>query len=260
MARRQPQEESLRASFIDKKRKFEDTLVETEATNLPQEIVEDAELKMSGFKDFQGGIEGKIDQVQEILKEIGTTIEENIKSEENREGFLTQQCGEYLACLSLKRAELRTLFSKDEAQWAENIEAARRQAESIKQQIRELLDRQSKELASLLGVHYCKEDTPKKKKFSLRKLEFSGSAEKENGEPCNFEWPTQELLDKMPEDVRLKSIEFTRSSGNDRVASVKVNLTHDFSSEKFEATSDAKDVRTMHFDESKIKSIKKVGS
>ena len=44
---------------------------------------------MSGFKDFQGGIEGKIDQVQEILKEIGTTIEENIKSEENREGFLT---------------------------------------------------------------------------------------------------------------------------------------------------------------------------
>ena len=46
---------------------------------------------------------------------------------------------------------------------------------------------------------------PVKPRFTLRKLPMLGGR---GASEVNFEWPTQETLDRMPEDVSLKSIMF----------------------------------------------------
>ena len=42
----------------------------------------------------------------------------------------------------------------------------------------------------------------------------------------NFEWPTQEMLRKMPHDVSIKEITFKRG-GVDGISSVRCTLTND---------------------------------
>ena len=83
--------------------------------------------------------------------------------------------------------------------------------------------------------------TASKGTFSLRKLPFWGRVGEDE---IDFEWPTQELLDQMPRDVRLQSLEFKCDRDYDddydipALASVKVNLSHGFESEVFKVANE----------------------
>ena len=78
--------------------------------------------------------------------------------------------------------------------------------------------------------------TAAKGTFSLRKLPFCRQV---GVDEIDFEWPTQELLDQMPRDVRLQSLEFKCDGlDEDVIASVKVNLSHGFESEVFKVAGD----------------------
>ena len=52
----------------------------------------------------------------------------------------------YLSCLELNHRDLEKLFREDEAQWAENLEIAKRKAESIKEKIEALIEKQRQDL------------------------------------------------------------------------------------------------------------------
>ena len=75
------------------------------------------------------------------------------------------------------------------------------------------------------------------KKFTLRKLPFWGRVDEDE---LDFQWPTQVLLDQMPRDVRLQSLEFKCDDDDESpsIASIKVNLSHGFESEVFKAFPD----------------------
>ena len=65
-------------------------------------------------------------------------------------------------------------------------------------------------------------------KFTLRKLPMWG---KTHGNAVNFEWPTQEMLDRMPTDTRLESITFKVSATyGGFLGSVQCHLTNGESS------------------------------
>ena len=63
----------------------------------------------------------------------------------------------------------------------------------------------------------------KKREFVLKRLPLWG--QKVKADDVNFEWPTQEMLDKMPSDVYLQSLEFKSVSGH-LLSSVRVCLSN----------------------------------
>ena len=64
-----------------------------------------------------------------------------------------------------------------------------------------------------------------KQKLSLRKLPMWGK--KVTLDKINFEWPTEELIRGMQQDVFLQKIEFTSDHPNDpRISSVRCFLSN----------------------------------
>ena len=81
-------------------------------------------------------------------------------------------------------------------------------------------------------------------KYTLRKVPYWG--ERVTARKINFEWPTQAMLDTMPDDVSLKSLHFKYYSG---ISSVKCTLTNDIESPVFENSQvDHYRPKTIEFD------------
>ena len=59
-----------------------------------------------------------------MLKEIRQAIQDNMYSEQHKDGFFTQEEAQYLACLELKQAQLEALFRKDKAHWEARVKTA----------------------------------------------------------------------------------------------------------------------------------------
>ena len=105
-----------------------------------------------------------------------------------------------------------------------HIETVRRNAEDVKRELEALFERQSAELAAILAK---KTQLGAKISYKLRKVPFWGKAADHE---INFEWPTKEQFDQMPEDVRLQSLElkYPTRNANYGIAAVKVTLSHGF--------------------------------
>ena len=161
-----------------------------------------------------------MNRVREMLDVIRQTIRDNIHSVHPQDiGLLTQGADKYLDSLKLKLGELGCLLQKCETHWTNIVETA------------------AKQKLVFAPAAETPESDPSialKEKFSLRKLPLWGSTEDDN---IDFEWPTQELLDRMPLDVKLESLDFKCDGHLDypSIASVKVNLTHGFASDVFES-------------------------
>ena len=67
-----------------------------------------------------------------------------------------------------------------------------------------MLSKQQKKLEALLNPLMI---VIKRPRFTLRKLPMWGEQVAVN--QIDFEWPTQEMLDQMPADVSLRSLEFS---------------------------------------------------
>ena len=72
-----------------------------------------------------------------------------------------------------------------------------------------------------------------KPKFVLKKLPMWG--EQVSAHAINFEWPTQEIFDKWPLDVSLKSITFSESTKvTNSISSVQCAISTDEESPRFD--------------------------
>ena len=105
-----------------------------------------------------------------------------------------------------------------------HIETVRRNAEDVKRDLEAFFEKQSADLAAFLGR---KTQLGPGSSYKLRKVPFWGKAADHE---INFEWPTKEQFDQMPEDVRLQSLElkYPTAGGNIGIAAVKVTLSHGF--------------------------------
>ena len=117
---------------------------------IPQELVEEANGKLAGLIDLTVSIDLKMMKVQEALDEIRQVVMKNIKSEHNMDGYFRQGEAEYLACLELKSAQLESLFYKDHLQLAERATAEKKKAEAFNNHLKEVVEKQSRELAAIL--------------------------------------------------------------------------------------------------------------
>ena len=107
---------------------------------------------------------------------------------------------------------------------------AKKKAEGIKEKMQNFFEEQNRKLSEMIGSNMFELDI--EPKFTLKKLPLWG---KTGGSPINFEWPTQAILDTMPADVRIQSLDFKIDSSYQNLASVKVTLSHNFSSQVFES-------------------------
>lgn len=113
--------------------------------------------------------------------------------------------------------------------WAQNITSSKSSDAAIIAQQRAFLDKENQKFASILSRSNLSSFNLKPK-FTLRKLPFWGQSDPHR---LDFEWPTHTLLDQMPASASLRSLEFKSCLGGP-IASVRVNLTHGFSSRVFE--------------------------
>ena len=192
---------SLSESMIEES-KTQSTRFLSQGNELPLEMISAAEKKLFGFQEVKSEIDGKMQKVHGALEDVRQTVRQNIHSQKSGAGFLTQGEAAYLACLELKHVQLEELFRKDEQRLTKNVEFIKRQAEDLKEKVKELLERQNEELAQMLNISAR---LIVKGSCSLRKLPFWGKAADNQ---FNFEWPTKEQFQQMPEDVRLQSLEF----------------------------------------------------
>lgn len=133
--------------------------------------------------------------------------------------------------------QLELLLRQDEKKWTIASVDAKKKAKGINEQMQNFLQEQNRKLAELIGSNTFELEPVLEPKFTLRKLLLWG---KTGGKTINFEWPSKALLDTMPADVRLQSLDFKGANDGDEddsdvaIASVKVTLTNDFSSKVFE--------------------------
>lgn len=115
------------------------------------------------------------------LDNLRTIFRENTAGETNTESVLRHQEAKYLACIDVKHLELEKLLRHDKTHWTVLIEKYKRD----------------------LQVFLRK---PPKPKTVLKRLPMWGYGVHVN--QVNFAWPTQKEFERLPDDVRLKSIEF----------------------------------------------------
>ena len=70
------------------------------------------------------------------------------------------------------------------------------------------IEEQNKKLAEMISQKPRRPIQSKNHRFSLRKLPLWGKTRSYS--KIDFEWPTQAILDRMPADVRLQSLDFKR--------------------------------------------------
>ena len=99
----------------------------------------------------------KIQRVQETLDDIHQDIKKNVCNKKNKDGFFRQAVAEYLACLEVKSAKLESLFYKDQLQWIERADDEKRKAGAFTDKLKEFVERQSRELATILKSNYKSE-------------------------------------------------------------------------------------------------------
>ena len=61
-----------------------------------------AERRLAGFKSLKEDIDTDMAKIHEISDGVRTKIRENILSNENRDGLLTNKQEDYLKCLKMK--------------------------------------------------------------------------------------------------------------------------------------------------------------
>ena len=107
---------------------------------------------------------------------------------------------------------------------------AKKNVKGIDKNVEEFINKQKKELEAILNpvqmipakvINPVMAIKVKPPQFLLKKLPIWGL--QISPDKINFEWPTQDLLNQMDGDVRLKSLNF-KTNENGRLASVECNL------------------------------------
>ena len=142
---KQPQDKGLSSSLLDDKARYDQKFLERQK-DLPREIISTAEKQQAGFNELKSAIDGKMLGVHQTLEEVRQMIRDNIKSPQHLEGLLTRREAHYLGCLELNHRELENLFREDQAQWAENVEIAKRNSEQINQKLVAFIEKQRQDL------------------------------------------------------------------------------------------------------------------
>ena len=126
----EPQELSTRSQILDKQQNSAAEIM-NEGRKLPEEMVTTAEHRVTGFKTLKAEIGEEMAKAHEVLDGFRKKIQENILSDENRDGLLTGKLDDYLNCLEIKYLDFELLLRKDETKWAENLEIMKKKSNEV---------------------------------------------------------------------------------------------------------------------------------
>ena len=126
----EPQELSTRSQILDKQQNSAAEIM-NEGRKLPEEMVTTAEHRVTGFKTLKAEIGEVMAKSHEVLDGFRKKIQENILSDENRDGLLTGKLDDYLNCLEIKYLDFELLLRKDETKWAENLEIMKKKSNEV---------------------------------------------------------------------------------------------------------------------------------
>ena len=132
------------------------------------------------------------------IESVKAIIRQHVNSKENPTGVLTSEESEYLGCVDIKSDRLQELLNSDETKWIDNNELIKKKALEIASQLSKFVEKQKEELNRMMKYSLSKL-VPRKSK--LKKLPMWGEQVKED--QIDFEWPTEEILDGYPPDIKL---------------------------------------------------------
>lgn len=164
--------------------------------------------------------------VHDSIGKVRNKIKDNILSEENPVGLLTLKKQDYLQCLDMNYRHLNEMLREDEIKWALNLETKKGVADQVNQELKTLLERQKAAIDAFMkrSMSMYTPVGQSEAKFTLKKLPMWG--EQAAAHEINFEWPTQEMVNRWPQEVTLQSITFsTRAQTIFTVSSVQCTVS-----------------------------------
>ena len=98
-----------------------------QAEALPQEFVAVTKRRVVAFDILKAELRADLGKVQEQFEAVRHKFLTNLRSEDNKDGLLTQNEQKYLDCfrLDLNLKEFEKLMRRDAAHWHHNLDSAR---------------------------------------------------------------------------------------------------------------------------------------
>ena len=97
-------------------------------------------MRLDGFHSLKGEIDAEMAKTLEQIEKVRAMIRDNIQGKDNPIGLLTGKLQDYLQCLEINYRDLEMLLRNDETKWAENLETKQREAQTIKEKMREFIE------------------------------------------------------------------------------------------------------------------------
>ena len=167
------------------------------------------------------------------IEAIRLKIRANAQNAGNIEGLLTRPVQQYLSCLEIRHQDLEDLFRQDDAFWTKNLQKAQTTSQEIQQQLQAILERSQQEMQALMmlqtqGISAAAQRSNR----VIRRMPMWGQKVEENA--INFSWPTQEIIDELPPDVSLMTLDLQKAKGVWYFSSVRCILSNHLASPLFQ--------------------------
>lgn len=157
----------------------------------------------------------------------------------------------YMRCVDIDNQNFQELLDRDQADWDLNLANTKQEVLTIQERLRSFMEQQTR----ALQVFLKQEKLVKLRNFNLKKLPLWG--EQVPAEMVNFQWPTEEQLEKSTQETYLASMTFKEVFNQQKICSVQCTLSDNVSSPVFEKEGCSfKEPCTVNFDEERpVKSI-----
>ena len=114
-------------------------MVREGALKLPQEMIANTEKRVRAYESLQAELNSEFQLIEQSINNFKLKIDANVKSEANQDGLLLQEANDYKSCLDFDRGKFDGLMQRDRAQWAQNLDSVRQNADNIKAEFEALL-------------------------------------------------------------------------------------------------------------------------
>ena len=196
----------VRRELLDKSKKFQLDFFDS-AEALPQHEIECAKGKRDKANELTYAIGTQIKLAEDALDGLKEMLKENLATDDNKDGLLTQEMEEWLSCFKLDKVKLRQLCDQVNAHWESNLSQTEARTYEVQNELMQLIQSQQDALEQYLTkfqlvkqVSSAKQAAPS---YSLKQLGLVG---KTKIEVIDFFWPT--TVENLPEDVYVAKMTF----------------------------------------------------
>ena len=99
-------------------------------------------MKLDGFHSLKGEMDAEMAKIHEQVDRVHNKIRDNIAGKDNPLGLLTGKLEDYQKTLGINFQDLEMLLMRDEAKWGENLQTKQREAQTIQEKIRAMIEKQ----------------------------------------------------------------------------------------------------------------------